>query len=80
MYKILVLALREFRTSVRTKSFIIGLIVTPVFMFGSLLAMQLFKDKVDISEKTIYVIDQTNKISDAIVDAAKAHNERDVYD
>jgi ABC-2 type transport system permease protein len=80
MYKILILALREFRTSVRTKAFIIGLIITPIFMFGSLFVMEFFKDKVDISDKTIYVLDHTGKVSTAIVDAAKYHNEHDIFD
>jgi ABC-2 type transport system permease protein len=80
MYKIFILALREFRTSVRTKAFLIGLIITPIFMFGSLFVMAFFKDKVDVSDKIIYVIDHTGQISSAIVDAAKIHNEKEIFD
>lgn len=80
MYKILILALREFRTSVRTKSFIIGLIITPIFMFGGLFVMQLFKDKVDISDKTICVIDHTGLVGSAITEAAEFHNKNEIFD
>jgi ABC-2 type transport system permease protein len=49
-------------------------------MFGSLFVMQFFKDKVDVSDKTICVIDHTNKVSDALTEAAKNHNEKEIFD
>lgn len=80
MYKILILALREFQTSVRTKGFIITLIVLPIMMGGSLMAYSLLKDKVDISAKKIRVIDYTGEVGSSIVDAADYHNKNEVYD
>lgn len=80
MYNILVLAMREFRTSVRTKSFIIGLIIAPVMMGGSLFVIALTKDRVDINEKKITVIDQTGKLGTTLIKAANYHNENQIFD
>ena len=65
MKKIMILALREYRTAIRTKAFIIGLVVAPIFMGGSLIVFALFKDMVDVSDKTIIVMDQSGFITDA---------------
>lgn len=80
MYKILVLALREFQTSVRTKGFIITLVVLPIFMGGGLFAYSIFEDKVDITAKKILVVDHTQKLGQSIVEAADYHNKTAVND
>jgi ABC-2 type transport system permease protein len=80
MYEILIIAIREFKTSVKTKGFIIGLIVFPIFMGGSLFAWAIFKDRVDVDTKTIYVVDYTNEVGESIVNAAKHRNEKELYD
>ena len=80
MYKIFILALREYRTQVRTKGFIIGLIVLPIFMGGGLFAYELLKDKVDTTKKTIYVIDRTNQLGESVINSAKWRNENQIID
>lgn len=80
MYKILVLAFREFQTSVKTKGFLITLVILPIFMGGSLFTYTLLKDKVDITAKKIHVVDNTSQLGQSIEDAAKYHNENEVLD
>ncbi|MBN1116436.1 MAG: ABC transporter permease [Bacteroidales bacterium] len=80
MYKILILALREYKTAIRTKAFIIGLVITPIFMGGSLFVMAFFQDRVDVDSKEIVVIDHTNMLSSALVEAAEYHNKHEVFD
>ena len=80
MYKILILALREFQTSVRTKGFIISLVVLPIMMMGGLFAYSIFEDKVDITAKKIKVVDYTNQVGEAIADAAEYHNKNEIFD
>lgn len=80
MYKIVILALREYKASVKTKGFIIGLVVVPVLMMGGLFTYSIFGDKVDINSKTIAVIDNTGKILPAIEEAANFYNETQVFD
>jgi len=80
MYKILRLALREYYAAVRTKGFIIGLIMLPVFMSGSIIAMALLKDHVDIRERQIVVVDEAGQFSEMLQEAASIRNTQHIFD
>ena len=80
MRKILILAIREYKTAIRTRSFIVGLVVAPIMMFGGILAVGLFKDKVNINDKKIIVIDHTGRIAQSLIDAADARNKTEIFD
>ncbi|MBN2610381.1 MAG: ABC transporter permease [Bacteroidales bacterium] len=80
MRKILILALREFNTAVRTRSFIIGLVIAPVLMFGSIFAINIFKDKVNIDDKKIVVIDHTGLLAQSLIEAAEMRNRNEIFD
>ena len=80
MRKILILTLREYRTSVRTKSFIIGLLLAPVLMGGSMIVFMLLKDKVDVNDKTIAIIDHSGIMADTLVKTAEYRNAHEIYD
>ncbi|MBL7112445.1 MAG: ABC transporter permease [Bacteroidales bacterium] len=79
MRKILVLVKREYRTAVRTKSFIIGLLLAPVFMGGSLIVFAIMEDKVDTSDKEIAVIDHSGVIADFLVGVADERNTNEIF-
>lgn len=59
MRKVLVIALREYVAAVRTKSFIISVLILPLMMGGSVLIQFLLKDQVDIRSKHFAVVDRT---------------------
>ncbi len=80
MRKALKVAAREYKATVKTKGFIIGLILAPVVMGGSGLAMAFLKDRVDTKDKRVAVIDRTGLVTDAVIQAAAARNEQDVLD
>ena len=80
MYKIFRLALREYLAAVRTKGFIIGLVMLPVFMSGSMIAMMLLKDHVDIRERRIVVIDETKQYSEMLLEQAHIRNTQHIFD
>jgi ABC-2 type transport system permease protein len=80
MRKILILARREYRTAVRTRGFIIGLIIAPVFMGGSLIVFAIFQDRVDVTDKNIVVIDRSGVIAESVKQAAEFRNEHEIYD
>lgn len=80
MYKILILALREYKTAIRTKGFIIGLVITPLLMGGGFIAFAVFGDKTDISAKNIVVIDHTQQLFPSLLEAAEYHNKYQVFD
>lgn len=80
MNKILILAKREFSVAVRTKSFIIGLLIAPLFMGGGLIVFALMKDNVDVDDKKIYVIDHSGLVADYLVQSAEFRNEKELFD
>ncbi|MEA3287186.1 MAG: ABC transporter permease [Candidatus Marinimicrobia bacterium] len=80
MYKIWRLALREYIAAVKTKGFIIGLVMLPIFMSGSIIAMALLKDHVDTRTRHVVVIDETHQLGHILVAAAEQRNETAIFD
>jgi ABC-2 type transport system permease protein len=73
-------AAREYKTAVKTKGFIIGLILAPVLMGGSLIAFLLLKDNVDTTDKYIALIDRSGAVAGAVIEAAEIRNEKEIFD
>jgi ABC-2 type transport system permease protein len=80
MRKTLKVARREYLSAVRTKGFIIGLLMMPIFMGGSALVMLVTKDRVDTAEKKVAVIDRSGVVAEALVKAAEARNQTEIID
>jgi len=80
MRKIMRVVKREYLSSVKTKGFIIALIIMPIFMGGSGIAMFLFQGQVDTRDKRVIILDQTGILSHKIKDAAQARNDAEVLD
>jgi ABC-2 type transport system permease protein len=80
MRKALKVAAREYKATVRTKGFIIGLVLAPILMGGGALGMALFKDRVDTRDRRVAVIDRSGLLADALVRAAEERNARAVID
>src|SRR5262249_46354837 len=59
MRKILVIAQREYNAAVRTKAFLLSLVLMPILMGGSIVVQRLFKDLRDTKDKKFAVIDRT---------------------
>ncbi|GJM24181.1 MAG: hypothetical protein DHS20C16_05960 [Phycisphaerae bacterium] len=80
MRKIWIIAVREYNAAVRTKAFLISVVLMPVFMVGGIVAQKLLKDQVDTTDKKLAVIDQTDQLNDWIDQAAKIRNDEEVVD
>ncbi len=80
MNKTLKIAVREYNVTVRTKGFIIGLILAPVLFSGSLIAMILFEDKVDTTDKTIVLLDSSGVVAPIVEEKARERNETALCD
>ena len=80
MHKIFKVAWREYKSTVRTKGFIIGLVVAPVLMSASGIVMALTKDRIDTKDKVIALIDRSGLLSDALTSAAEQRNSQVVFD
>ena len=80
MPKMIRIAIRDYLDSVRTKAFIISVVLAPVFMCGGLVAIILLENQVDTTDETIAVIDHSGVILPAIEEAAQQHNDAVVHD
>lgn len=80
MRKLLRLAKREYLASVKTKGFIIMLVLMPVLMGGSGITMVLLRNQVDTTDKKVAVLDRSGVIADVLLDAAEQRNDAAVFD
>lgn len=76
----LCIAKREYLATVRTKGFVIGLLVAPLLMFGAILVIPLFQSHRDTSDRRVAVLDWTGRLAGAIEEAANERNAERVYD
>jgi len=74
MNKIFVIAKREFRAAVRTKGFLISILLLPIFMGGGLVVFTLLENKVDLADKRIAVIDRSGLLYDRLNESADLWN------
>lgn len=78
--KILLMARRDYVESVRTKTFIIGLVVAPLLFGGGFFGIAVMKKKPDLRDKRIAVLDRTGQVAPLLVRAAAEKNTREAYD
>lgn len=64
MRKIAVIARREYLAAVRTKTFLVGLLIMPLMMGASALIQYLVRDMVDVETKQFIVVDRTKSNAD----------------
>ena len=57
MRKMLIIAKREYRAMVATKAFVITLVLMPVLMGGGIFFQERLRQRVDLDEKRIVVLD-----------------------
>src|SRR5260221_1053211 len=80
MRKIGVIARREYQALVRTKAFIISLVIMPVFMFGGIFLQTFLAGRIDVSEKKVVVLDGTGRLFAPLEALARLHNETELVD
>ena len=80
MRKILRLAKREYLAAVKTKGFLIGLILAPIFMGGGFLGIFLLSMNVDVRDRKIAVIDLSGLLSETLSKAADERNKTEIFD
>jgi ABC-2 type transport system permease protein len=80
MRKMLKVARREYLAQVRTKGFVIGLLLAPVLMGGSSIVIVITRTRVDVRERHVVVIDHTGTVAPALEEAARQRNEQQIFD
>ncbi|MBN1351419.1 ABC transporter permease [candidate division KSB1 bacterium] len=80
MRKILKFARREYLAAVKTKGFIIGLLIAPIMMSGGFIAFMLLKDRVDTTDKRVAIIDRSGVVAQTLIEAAEERNKTEILD
>jgi hypothetical protein len=76
----LLIAKRDYLISVRSKSFLFGLIVFPLLFGGSSLGVAILKAKPDLRDRHVVLIDRTGKLADFVVQAAAAKSAKEMFE
>jgi ABC-2 type transport system permease protein len=79
-HKVLIIAKRDYLATVRTKAFLFGLVVAPILFGGGSIGMSLIKDKTDIQDRRIAILDHTGVAADALIQAAERKNAKDLFE
>lgn len=79
MRKIIVLFKREYLSAVKTKSFIISLVLVPILMAGSFVTFLVMENNQDTTDKNFVIIDHSGLVSEVLREAADQRNENEIY-
>jgi len=79
MRKIWTLFKREYRAAVRTKSFIISLVLVPIMMGGGFAAMIIMENNKDTDDKHFVVIDQSGLMTGPLQEALEKRNSEEIF-
>ncbi len=80
MNKVLSIAQREYLAAVRSKAFIIGILITPLILAVVITAQRLAEKKVDLSDRRVGVVDRTGVLLPLLQNKAQAYNESDIFE
>ncbi|MEW6071493.1 MAG: ABC transporter permease [Planctomycetota bacterium] len=80
MSKVLRVALRDYAEAVRSKAFLISIVLAPVFMCGGIIAMTLLEGQEDVSDKRVAIIDRTGLIASSLIERAESRNAEATHD
>ncbi len=78
--RILLIARRDYLATIRTKAFIIGLVVAPLLFGGGFLGIALMQSKPDLRDRHIALIDDTGVVAASIIQVAEERNAKDLFD
>src|SRR5215471_12078132 len=80
MRKAIVVALRDYQAAVRTKAFLIGLLMMPLMFGGGILVQVVFRNNSDVRDKRLAVVDYTGQLFDGLTRAADIRNQTLIYE
>jgi len=72
--KVWTVAVREYRVTLRTKTFVIAMLLMPVFMGGSIGVQLFLEGKVGVDTKRVAVVDSSGKMFPVLAQAAEERN------
>lgn len=78
--KIMTITAREYKATVKTRTFLVSMILVPVMMFAGIIVMKLFEDNVDTTDKNISIIDRSGIMAESLVRIAEERNNNEVFE
>ncbi len=79
MNKIWILFKREYKAAVKTKSFIISLLLVPIMMGGSLAVIFIMEDNQDTTDTHIVILDHSGLVEGMLTEKAKLRNKNEIF-
>lgn len=79
MKKILVVAKTEYLIAVTSKAFLLGVVMMPIFMGGAIVVQHFTRDHVDLTDRRMAVVDQSNRLFPIIASHAEERNRDEIY-
>ncbi|MBC8405099.1 MAG: ABC transporter permease [Planctomycetes bacterium] len=80
MNKALRIARREYAAQVRTKGFLIGLALAPILACGGLVIMLVMKDRVDVVDQHLAIVDRSGVLAESLISDANGRNDEVTHD
>jgi len=80
MRKTFIIAKQEYVTAFKSKAFIIIMLLAPILMSGSGIAIKLLENQVDTSDMKIAILDHTGMLSEFLETTSNERNEKEVFD
>jgi len=80
MHRTLLVAKRDYLASVKSKAFLIGLIIAPVLFGSGFIGLAVMRGKPDIADRRVAVLDRSGACAAMIISAAEEKNARDRFD
>ena len=79
MSKIVAIAKVEYLVAVRSKAFLVGMFMMPVFALGGIAVQTLLKNQVDISDRKVAIVDRSGFLYPLIEDANEWRTENEAH-
>ncbi len=79
MRKVVTVAIREFNAAVRTKAFILSLVIMPVLMGGAIIVQAVVGEQVDTADRKVAVVDRSGELYAVLAAAAEQRNATGIY-
>src|SRR4051794_24762980 len=80
MRRIWAITRREYQANVRSKAFVISLVLMPLLMAGGAITQKAMRGRVDVEDKRLLVWDGTGILLPALIAAAEERNGKEIFD